>query len=81
LKIRYGDLEQRIIKLFASNPDRGDIWILDIMEILVMYLLEDGIIEPTGLIDQIKEGSLSRKQYHLTETGRDYIHQWSLREA
>jgi len=73
LNRRYGDLERRVLDLFARNPDRDDIWVLDTMEILLMYLLEDGIIRPTGLVEEIKEKSLSKKQYQLTEKGRDFI--------
>jgi HNH endonuclease len=73
LNRRYGDLERRVVELFARNPDRDDIWVLDNMEILLMYLLEDGIIRPTGLVEEIKEKSLSKKQYQLTEKGRDSI--------
>ena len=75
LNSRYGDLEQRIVKLLR-NPDREDIWILDSLEILIMYLLEDGIIGPTGLVEEIIEKSLSKKQYSLTAAGRDYISRW-----
>jgi hypothetical protein len=73
---RYGDLERRIIELFAREPNREDIWILDTMEILLMYILEDGIIRPTGLVEEIKKETLVKKQYQLTEKGRDYISWW-----
>ena len=76
LNRRYGDLERRVLELFARNPDRDDIWVLDNMEILLMYLLENGIIRPTGSVEEIKEKSLSKKQYQLTEKGRDSIGQW-----
>ena len=62
LNRRYGDLERRIINLFSRDPNRSDIWILDNIEILLMYLLEDGIIQPTGLVEEIKEKSLLKKQ-------------------
>jgi hypothetical protein len=80
LNSRYGDLERRILQLFASNPDREDVWLLDNIEILIIYLLEDGIVCPTGLVEVIKEQSLSMKQYSLTEKGRDYINRWFPRE-
>ena len=73
---RYGDLERRVIQLFTRNPDRDDIWLLDGLEILLMYLLEDGIIEPTGLVEGIKETPLAKKQYRLGARGRDYIRRW-----
>jgi DNA-binding PadR family transcriptional regulator len=76
LNRRYGDLERWVLELFARNPDRDDIWILDNMEILLVYLLEDGIIRPTGLVEEIKEKSLSKKQYQLTEKGRESIGRW-----
>jgi hypothetical protein len=76
LSSRYGDMEQRVLKLFAREPDKEDFWLLDDLEILLLYLLEDGIICPTGLVEQIKEGSLSKKQYRLTEKGRDYVRRW-----
>ena len=73
---RYGDLERRVIQLFARNPDRDDIWLLDGLEILLMYLLEDGMIEATGLVEVIKEKTLTRKQYRPTDRGRDFISRW-----
>ncbi len=73
LNSKYGDLERRIIELFARDPYREDIWILDNMEILIMYLLEDGLIEPTGVAEDIKAGSLSKKQFRLTDRGREFI--------
>jgi hypothetical protein len=76
LNSRYGDLERRILKLFARDPDREDVWILDNMEILLMYLLEDGVLEATGLVVEIKAGALSKKQYRLTARGRDDIGRW-----
>ena len=41
-----------------------------------MYIVEDGILRPTGLVEEIKEKSLSRKQYQLTDKGRDYLSRW-----
>jgi hypothetical protein len=76
LNSRYGDLERRLIENFARNRGCDDIWILDDLEILVMYLVEDGIIRPTGLVEEVKEKTLSKKQYQLTDKVRDYINRW-----
>src|SRR5262249_1840015 len=58
------------------RPEWEDVWILDNMEIMLMYLLDDGILEPTGQVENIKEGALSKKQYRLTARGRDSIGRW-----
>ena len=41
-----------------------------------MYLLEDAMIEPTDLVEVIKETCLAKKQYRLTDRGRDFISRW-----
>ena len=41
---RYGDLERRVIRMFISDKMADEFWWFADMEILLLYLLEDGIL-------------------------------------
>ena len=72
---RYGDLEQRLIRRFAKDRTSEEIWLMSELEILVMYLLEDGFLEDTKLTRTVK-GGIEQKNYRLTKKGRDYLAHW-----
>ena len=71
---RYGDLEQRVIRLFVKNRSIKEFWWFGEMEILLLYLLEDGLLQDTGHTRQV--GGLDQKRYALTKKGLGYIAQW-----
>src|SRR5260370_25250110 len=48
---RYGDLEKRVLEYFAEHPNEGYIWLPSSLEILLMYLIKDGL-----LVDAIGKG-------------------------
>src|SRR3954447_23931218 len=75
LNSRYGDLEQRLIRRFAQNRSNDECWLMAEMEILVEYLLEDGILAASSET-RIGSGGVVQKLYKLTKKGRDYVSQW-----
>jgi hypothetical protein len=77
LSNRYGDLEQRILRIFAENPQANNIAIPGGLDILLMYMLEDGLLVDTGQNSGvILAGVPSAKVYQLTDKGRQFIQRW-----
>lgn len=71
---RYGDLEQRVIRGFVRDRTTDEFWWFADMEILLTYLLDDGLLQDTAKSRAI--GGLVQKLYKLTKRGRDYVAQW-----
>src|SRR5713101_3732999 len=77
---RYGDLEKRVLEYFVEHPNEDHIWLPSSFEILLLYLLKDGL-----LVDAIGRGfsinisisdTFSRKRYNLTSKGKEFIQKW-----
>ena len=74
---RYGDLEQRILTIFAEQPDNNLIKLPGGFDILVLYLLRDGLLLDTGQTSGVYIcGKPTEKTYTLTPKGRTFINQW-----
>ena len=71
---RYGDLEQRLLRKFVKDRKIEEFWWFAEMEILLSYLLDDGLLLDTGKTRQL--GGLAQKLYKLTNSGKQYIAQW-----
>ena len=74
---RYGELEQRVLRLFVREPQRIEVGMFGGVELLLMNLLEDRLIIDTGrasgfVIDDIP----FTKFYAITPSGRDFIKRW-----
>lgn len=77
LNSRYGELEQRVLRTFAENPQHNQIWLPGGLDILLMYLLQDGLLADTGQNSGvILSGMPSQKLYAITSKGRGFIKQW-----
>ncbi|MBM0231889.1 HNH endonuclease [Micromonospora sp. STR1_7] len=78
LNSRYGDLERRVLTLFAEQPDAGTIDLPGGLSILLSYLLQDGllvkIVRPGGRV--VIMGVDQMERYALTERGREFIAKW-----
>lgn len=74
LNSRYSDLEKRIIDSFIKNPMAREILIPGGLDLMLMYLIEDGILvdtqKTTGVI---LSGMPSQKYYALTPQGISFI--------
>jgi len=71
---RYGDLEQRVIRLFVRDRTLEGFWWFAEMEILLVCLLEDRMIEESGQTRMV--AGLVQKLYRLTDRGQAYIARW-----
>jgi HNH endonuclease len=71
---RYSDLERRVLSYFARQPDLEEIWIHQALEILLMYLLQDGLI----VRDQSLKSLLSKAEvpYQITPKGKEFVERW-----
>lgn len=76
---RYSSLEMRLLHYFARNPIATTIRLSIGMEILIMYLLHDGILRSTGRTSCIfVNGEPTDRTYEITPTGRELITKWLL---
>ena len=74
---RFGDLEKRVLELFAEQPTAGNIWLPGGLDILLMYLLKDGLLVDTGQNSGVvMAGVPSAKLYALTTKGKEFIQKW-----
>jgi len=74
---RYGDLEQRVLRIFAEQPSVNQIWLPGGFDILLMNLLKDGfLIDTSQNSGVILAGVPSAKLYQLTSSGREFIQKW-----
>ena len=71
---RYGDLELRVIQTFVKDRAIDTFWWFVDMEIMLLYLLEDGVLIATN--QERLVGGLVQKLYKLTVKGHEYIAQW-----
>jgi hypothetical protein len=73
---RYGDLEQRVLLAFAEAPNASRITLPGGLEILLSYLLRDGLLvklgpSPGGNV--VSMGVAQRTDYGLTQAGREFV--------
>jgi hypothetical protein len=84
LNSRYGDYEQRILQYFIDNPEAEYINLPfgQNTEILLMYLLRDGLLIDLPDKRPITASSRGREfmWYESTEKGRLFISQWKSAE-
>jgi hypothetical protein len=73
LNSRYGDLERRALKMFADNPALDSVWIEKPLDILMMYLVGDGLVMRD---ESLKYHLSSGAPYLITEKGRDFVTKW-----
>ena len=74
LNSRYSDLEKRIIDHFIKNPSIKEILLPGGLDLMLMYLLEDGMLIDTGKTTGIiLSGMPSQKFYALTNQGEVFI--------
>ncbi len=71
---RYGDLEQRVIRKFVKDRTTDEFWWFADMDILLVYLLDDGLLQEVGQTRAV--GGLVQNLYKLTSKGREYVGRW-----
>lgn len=71
---RYGDLERRVLSYFARRPDMEEIWIHQALEILLTYLLQDGLVVRSQDFKSLF--SKAEVPYRITPKGREFVGRW-----
>lgn len=79
LTSRYGEMERRVLSVLAPAPEGAAVGVPGGMELLLMYLLKDGLLVevpvsggPTALV----MGVQAFKTYTLTPKGREFAARW-----
>ncbi len=77
LNRRYGDFEQRVLTVLARESSSDDFWLLVDLELLIMYLVQDGLLIDTGQTRPIgkSKSGMVQKLFKITPKGREYIAQ------
>jgi hypothetical protein len=74
---RYGDLERRVLSLFAEQPDKSQIKLPGGTQIFVMYLVKDGFLKHIGYSARRNEDEFPNYDlYQLTPEGQDFVQKW-----
>ena len=78
LTSRYGDLERRVLEALAAAPVGESIQLPGGLDILLMYLLNDGLLVEVQSAGgrAIIMGIPASKFYRLTEKGREFVDRW-----
>src|SRR5260370_4370630 len=75
---RYGDTERRALVCFAENPGVNEISFPGGLDILLMYLIMDGLLIKRPLGAGVYFGSAPMHQgYLLTPEGRVFVSRWA----
>lgn len=74
---RYGELEQRVLRMFAREPERTEAGMFGGVELLLANLVEDGLLEDTGRSSGfVIDGIPFTRFWRITSKGRDFIARW-----
>ena len=77
LNSRYGDLERRVLQLFANNPRADTIRMGSDVDLLMMYLVEDGLLEIVPRQSGVYiDGEPTHRLYKITRPGREFVVRW-----
>lgn len=71
---RYSDLERRVIEYFVDNPQFDNIFLPGGLQLLLGYLVKDGLLEiKPKLVPAIGGSVFTNDEYHLTDTGHEFV--------
>lgn len=78
LNSRYGDLERRVLLYFAEHPREKNIVLPGGLDLLLTYLIRDGLIEkvPQFTLGLGGGAFLATRVYKLTSAGRTFVEHW-----
>lgn len=75
LNNRYGELERRVLEAFRAHPT-AEIPLPGGMEILLMYLLGDGLIVEVPRGGVFISGKPAHQHFRLTPRGTEFVERW-----
>jgi hypothetical protein len=77
---RYGDLERRVLTLFAETPDAEEMSVPGHLNILMSYMVADGLVElqpvKTSLVIKVDGEDITLYPplvYRLTPKGKEFV--------
>ena len=71
---RYGDIERRVLEFFATNTSVDEIYLPGGLDILLAYLINDGLLAKPPPTGGIYFGSVPMQQsYVITDAGREFV--------
>jgi hypothetical protein len=71
---RYSDLERRVIEFFVDNPQHDTIILAGGLQLLLGYLVKDGLLEiKAKLVPSIGGSIFTNDEYHLTDQGQEFV--------
>lgn len=75
---RYGDMERRVLQMYAEAPNAEWIDLPGGLQIFFHYLLRDGILVYSGMAPGATQiqGRNTYDRYTLTGKGREFVDQW-----
>lgn len=81
LNARYGDLERRLLQQFADEPEFNAIRIPGGLNLLLKYLIEDGLVrmvdaDEVGQPQVLITGTPAAEYIGITPKGKDFIARW-----
>jgi len=75
---RYGEVERRILESLAENPHVEEFTLPRGLDVLVMYLIKDGLLEKFMPTNAAIFGSPSwATGYRVTPAGREFVDRWA----
>lgn len=79
LNHRYGDLERRLLEIFAAEPEMSVIQLPGGFRIMLSYLIRDGLLVPVDLGGPkgFIMGMPMMKHFGLTQSGREFVTRWA----
>lgn len=74
LTSRYCDLERRVIEWFVDRPGYDTIFMPGGLQLLLSYLVKDGLIEIRPKLVPATGGSIfTTDEYRLTKAGQEFV--------
>jgi hypothetical protein len=71
---RYSDLERRVIEHFVDNPGRDTMFLPGGLQLLLGYLVKDGLLEiKAKLLPTIGGSIFTNDEYYLTRAGKEFV--------
>lgn len=79
LNHRYGDLERRLLEIFAAEPKTAVIQLPGGFGIMLSYLIQDGLLMPvdTGGNQGNFMAMPAVECFGLTEKGQEFVMRWA----
>ena len=73
---RYSEFERRVLQFFCDNPKKYTVELPGPSNILILYLIRDGILIKVGDSGILSNDIPTYEVYSLTDHGKDLIHDW-----